>query len=215
MINDKSTMKQFGYSFENLSRGSKRKIIATCDDCNKERAIPKYAYRDLCASCAGKKRWTDDCREQKRIACTGSSNHFFGKQHTTATKSIISQKNLGKGDLPAGESAKYKVISTYKRRAKNRSLTFNLPSDEIDALLNGHCHYCGKTPGNICKHGKGNGVFVYNGIDRKNNDIGYESENCVSCCGLCNMSKRHQCYEDFLNWVAKVYEWRIRIKQGN
>ena len=41
-----------------------------------------------------------------------------------------------------------------------------------------------------------NNVHI-NGIDRKDNTIGYSFDNCVSCCGDCNYSKGKQDRETF------------------
>ena len=47
------------------------------------------------------------------------------------------------------------------------------------------CYLCGKTPSQTHK----------NGIDRFDNDIGYTTDNCRSCCGDCNMMKRNYSHE--------------------
>ena len=48
--------------------------------------------------------------------------------------------------------------------------------------------------------------FLYNGIDRKDNNIGYIIENCVSCCGICNRMKMDMSYDDFLNHIRLIYK---------
>lgn len=51
--------------------------------------------------------------------------------------------------------------------------------------------------------------YVYNGIDRVNNDIGYLIENCVSCCKVCNFMKRSMSKNDFINHVNKIAMRRV------
>ena len=46
--------------------------------------------------------------------------------------------------------------------------------------------------------------FIYNGIDRKNNDMGYRLDNCVSCCTLCNRRKGGMEYAEFITWILKA-----------
>ena len=73
----------------------------------------------------------------------------------------------------------YKVkYSNYKRSAKYRRLSFSLSREEFDDLVNGLCFYCANKD-----------VNKLNGIDRKDSKLGYELDNCVSCCRTCNYMK--------------------------
>jgi len=47
------------------------------------------------------------------------------------------------------------------------------------------------------------------GIDRIENDRGYETDNVVPCCGRCNKAKGTILLSDFLEMVAKIYKNRI------
>jgi hypothetical protein len=49
-----------------------------------------------------------------------------------------------------------------------------------------------------------NGDFVYNGIDRRENSIGYTLANCVSCCGPCNMMKKVLSYAEFIERCKRI-----------
>ena len=55
MICEEETFKKFGYYSNELSRGSKKKILASCDECGKVRETSKNAYRILCLQCAIRK----------------------------------------------------------------------------------------------------------------------------------------------------------------
>jgi hypothetical protein len=48
--------------------GSARRIIAICDNCNKEREITFQFYCDLCPSCANKKRFEDNPELNKKMS---------------------------------------------------------------------------------------------------------------------------------------------------
>ena len=212
MIDENETLNRFGYTSSVLAKQSKKLVAVTCNDCDKLRLVPKYAYRDLCPSCASKKQWSrPGKKEQRSIAYKGTDNPFFGKQHSEETKKSIAGKMVGRHMLLSpGESAKKKVIRRYKKSANERGICFNLSRAEIDMLMNSKCHYCGSFPNNTYRHGKGNGDFVYSGIDRKDNNKGYELSNCVSCCALCNMNKRDLGYDDFLKWVKTVYQHLVK-----
>lgn len=104
-----------------------------------------------------------------------------------------------------GESSKTAVIYSYKSHAKERNLTFELTDDEISNIMEKNCYYCGEPPSNISKSRNDSGDFVYNGVDRKNNNLGYTLENCVPCCKTCNGGKSKMTEPEFLKWVEKIY----------
>lgn len=102
-----------------------------------------------------------------------------------------------------GNSSQKSIFGSYKRTAKIRNLDFNLTFDEFLALTSQSCFYCGAEPANKCE--KLYDTFIYNGIDRKNNDIGYFKENCVTCCKKCNYVKSDLGFVTFLNYINKIH----------
>ena len=54
---------------------------------------------------------------------------------------------------------------------------------------------------------KGRPSFIYTGIDRMDNDLGYTTENTVPCCTTCNMLKGTMPYDDFMAWIARLTEY--------
>ena len=71
---------------------------------------------------------------------------------------------------------------------------------EFKILTKENCHYCGAEPSAAGKRTTGNRTsnYTYNGLDRKDNKKGYEKDNVVPCCGICNHAKHTMNYEDFL-----------------
>jgi hypothetical protein len=127
------------------------------------------------------------------------------------------------GCLPTGttpnpanqeKTAISQVLSKYKQVARRRGLPWGLTDQEFAVLIKGSCYYCGSPPGNVFHGSKNRGSgkqrktissVVYNGVDRKNNDLGYVPDNVVSCCATCNYSKRIQSAEAFLSHVQSIY----------
>jgi hypothetical protein len=97
------------------------------------------------------------------------------------------------------------LFDSYKRNAKNKNLRFNLKEESFKNLISDNCFYCGKEPNTRLNKVK-NREFYYNGIDRKNNSIGYEESNVVACCRDCNFKKSNLDSEQFIKWVKAVYE---------
>lgn len=56
MIDEDRTMQLYGYTSSELKSGSDKPIVAVCDGCGRYRDSRKRMYRELCVSCAQKKR---------------------------------------------------------------------------------------------------------------------------------------------------------------
>jgi hypothetical protein len=85
-------------------------------------------------------------------------------------------------------------LKTYTYSCLKDGRVWSLTDEEARSLFAASCHYCGHTPE----------PERLNGIDRKDNDIGYLQSNVVSCCGLCNRNKGSMPYADFLVWIRRV-----------
>ena len=68
-----------------------------------------------------------------------------------------------------------------QKRAKNFLGEFTLSFEKYEALLTKPCHYCS----DYFKGTENTG----SGLDRINNDLGYQSNNIVRCCAFCNYLK--------------------------
>ena len=106
--------------------------------------------------------------------------------------------------LPNFGSGKNKLFGAYKNKSKKRGHVFEIEKDVFLKLVEGNCHYCGKSPSQELKSKKNSLPFLYNGIDRLDNSIGYVLGNCVSCCKTCNYAKRGMSVEEFREWIARV-----------
>ena len=82
--------------------------------------------------------------------------------------------------------------TTYKFRAEDKNLVFDLPVDVFELLTFLHCYYCGGIGG---------------GIDRIDSKIGYTIFNSIPCCTQCNMMKHIYTQENFFNKVKQIYEF--------
>lgn len=116
--------------------------------------------------------------------------------------------------LPTGIGAMKKLYRNYKARAKNDSYTFTITEVQFQLLTQQRCYYCGRNPSQVMGSSNGtsrwglNGGYVYNGIDRKDNSIGYEYDNLVSCCKICNRAKREMPIEEFEQWIRDLIEYQ-------
>lgn len=83
--------------------------------------------------------------------------------------------------------------STYKSSAKKRGYSFLITKKQFSELINSNCSYCGSKE-DI-------------GIDRINNNVGYEIDNCTSCCSICNRMKYIYSIQTFLNHCQKIINY--------
>ena len=107
------------------------------------------------------------------------------------------------------------LYNNYKRGAKQRELSFLLSVEEFFELTTSDCHYCGESPVQVKqprKHAYRNSEpFLYNGIDRVDNEAGYEYKNCVPCCKSCNKMKGTL---DVNTFIEKALSIAKRITTG-
>jgi hypothetical protein len=91
--------------------------------------------------------------------------------------------------------------TSYRSRAKNKDLEFALTEDEFFHLKQLPCGYCQKE--NTFRHS--------NGIDRKDNTIGYTPTNSITCCGECNKMKGPLGHDTFIQHCKQVAEYCTRV----
>jgi len=108
-------------------------------------------------------------------------------------------------------SLKYS-FAQYKHGAKRRGLSFSIGIDEFKNLTSSNCFYCDRPPNNpstlppalLRKYKDPVVPYLSNGIDRKNNTLGYVVENCVPCCRECNFMKQNVSLPDFIDQILKI-----------
>lgn len=138
-----------------------------------------------------------DCGNQKII----KSNKVFDKDNPTKSCGCL----LFTERESSVEITKRLLFRSYIKGAKSRNYSFLLTYDYFINLVSKKCFYCGIEPLREQKHiSKSKYSFFCNGIDRKDNSIGYTIENCVPCCKICNVAKSNLSYDVFINWIERL-----------
>lgn len=98
------------------------------------------------------------------------------------------------------------IRTTYKARAKQLGLQFDLDHAQVKHLVLADCFYCGTEPYRewSLKSRKGVESLKCNGIDRVNNELGYTPTNVVPCCPRCNYAKRDMPLSEFSAWALRL-----------
>jgi hypothetical protein len=104
-----------------------------------------------------------------------------------------------------GVAAKNMVMKWYKANAKRRDLAWELTDDHFMDFTSLDCHYCGIPPSSVAKpKDSSNGDFIYNGLDRVDNDLGYVVSNIKPCCPTCNHAKGTMLYSEFMDFIRRI-----------
>lgn len=98
------------------------------------------------------------------------------------------------------------VRNRYIQNSRRRKgLGFHLNDDLFYELTQRPCLYCGAAPSQVqVSRNTTDESFVYNGVDRLDSSVGYVPENCVTCCGICNVAKLDRSPEEFVEHCNKV-----------
>jgi hypothetical protein len=95
-------------------------------------------------------------------------------------------------------------FNAYKYRASERKIDFSITKDDFKNVTERECYICGKQ----------NTITHSNGIDRRDNNVGYLLENCSSCCGQCNYMKRNYEYDDMFDKFKMIYSHNNSKSKG-
>jgi hypothetical protein len=147
-----------------------------------------------------------ECGKQTKVlsGCLGNGN-------TSSCGCLKREQLIRRRSLPLGIASARHLIRNYKAGAKRRKRKFKLTEEEFLTICKSNCKYCNCPPTQVSSGDKGcNGKFIYNGIDRVDNNKGYTIENSVACCSICNIAKHQLSKDEFLNWITRVYNHSIR-----
>jgi hypothetical protein len=97
------------------------------------------------------------------------------------------------------------VLKLYKLSAEKRGYAWGLTDQQAIYLLVSPCHYCGCAPGTHNQNG-------LNGIDRKNNKLGYLDNNTVACCGKCNLMKGARPEDEFVEHAIEIAKHQTQVR---
>jgi hypothetical protein len=144
-----------------------------------------------------------------------TSKAYFWKLRCTVcnTECYSSGSDLKRGRRGACEVCRDKksknspylgLYGNYKRNAINRSHEWSISFDDFCTLISINCHYCNSPPLQKYKKKGARCGIIYNGIDRKDNKLGYVGDNVVSCCKFCNWAKSRWEFREFEEWLNRV-----------
>lgn len=122
------------------------------------------------------------------------------KQFLNICEHILTYLGIIDGELHPNSFRDYdsRYYLNYKNMANKRKKEFLLSELEFCNIVKNNCYLCGKH----------NSEFHNNGIDRIDNNIGYQYNNCKACCGTCNYMKKDYSIHELLNKIIKIYDYQ-------
>ena len=160
----------------------------------------------------GRARWLCKCTcgNEKIIA----ANHLINNGIKSCGCLVIeNMRNNKYARIEPGLSNMHSRITMYKRSAKIRGYDYNLTEKQFAEITQKPCYYCGAIPNNKHKQKESNGDYIYNGIDRVDNNKGYTIDNVVPCCKTCNSAKGRLTLQEFKDWIERAYNKTFKEKE--
>ena len=199
--------------------------IKVCSTCKRE--LPLNMFTSDKTTKTGLSSLCKDCQKEQRKKRENKINEWFEnnqervkeKQHeysithaeekkayNQANKEYFKQKRKEHDELYKDEMKERRQkhrhtlnarFSKYKIDAEKRNLSFNISVEDFDRITKQPCYYCGDLPED--KFGN-----KFTGVDRIDSNIGYEIDNVVPCCPICNRMKLDYDLCDWINKLLKI-----------
>lgn len=178
---------------------------------------PKSSRKDLTGMRFGK--WTAlsylgyaSPGKQTRWLCRCDCGREIAVSTQSLTENRSKQCRSCSRQLKEGEASFNSLLQRYQISARRRDINFDLTKDQFMQITSRNCYYCGISPIQSHHAPSTNGAYLYNGIDRVNNAIGYELNNCVPCCTVCNRAKNTMSTSQFTAWINRVVRHQRKSK---
>lgn len=161
----------------------------TCGKC-------KNTWESTYANTVSSKSWCPECgQERGRVKRLGSRPHLW---------------------KPKGHAGFRTFFCRLVASARDHGRTMFLSDDQVKNIITSNCYWCDAMPANVgiisrsTKSGSLSGAIKNSefgphiGIDRVQNDKGYEMNNVVPCCSTCNYEKKNQPLKDWLDRLVRT-----------
>lgn len=201
--------------------GSHSKILCKCE-CGNEKIISSHLLKSKIKSCGCSKnlyeniignvygkikvnylhsetKYKESIKRKYMCSCNNCRKQYIYSVNVIKRKGFIGCR------CSDNISTKKYVFSNYKRNACKKNRSFYITFEQFVYLCEKECYYCGSNPSNFLDRKDLHGNWKYNGIDRIDNERGYDIDNVVSCCKQCNMMKRDMKSEDFLVAIKNIF----------
>ena len=195
-----------------------------CAECLEKERIKDNASRHAVATdiVDGVKQCTVCCKSnpvdhyvgaggQETKTCKTCRNEF-NKQNEKRDKEHVRELDRKNSKKPERVAVKNEWVKANPEKVALKDLnkrnriyggSNNLTIEQFETITKQHCYYCG------IMQDKG-----FNGVDRMDSTKGYEIDNCVSCCIICNMMKGAVDNITFIQRVEHILTHNSMVTNG-
>src|SRR5260221_440604 len=105
---------------------------------------------------------------------------------------------------PNPERGARDLYKNYRNGAIARGYSLDITFEYFKCITQQDCFYCGIEPKQSIWD------YIYNGIDRIDNALGYTPDNSRPCCRTCNVAKRNLTEQEFYAWIDRLVAYRLQ-----
>ena len=145
---------------------------------------------ELCNNLKGSQHPQEFIDKMQAIYTYSTSNTPIAKEQIEAWNTTYSSKSTP-------------LYKSSAKSANSRNIKFSISETEFTDIIKKPCYLCGLAVSETNK----------NGIDRFNNSLGYQLENCRACCGHCNLLKRDMAYNDLADKAARITQSYLSLTE--
>lgn len=143
------------------------------------------------------------CSRKDRMSSPSVSIAVSCCSEEARRKMSVAKKGKPRAGYVLGESIFNRWMLIYTSNASRRGIAWKLTRDEFKEIIEQSCHYCGVPPSAFTDK-NAIGTLLCNGVDRKDNSIGYTKANSLPCCSVCNRCKSTMPYEEFIAYLKRA-----------
>lgn len=143
--------------------------------CQINKCVNKVYAKQLCSKHYFSKYRDDNKEKLKEI----KGIYYEQNKELLREKAKVYRKNNEKKIKEKSREAEHR-FRKLKVSAKRRGIQVTLEQQEYTTLINNNCYYC---------DGKLGKSLTGSGLDRVNHLGGYDLNNVVPCCGICNITR--------------------------
>lgn len=182
-----------------------KKKLADASDLSGARFGRLVVESDLGVAGSGYRWWGCVCDCGQRVAVRSRELRRGHTQSCGCLQREAQAASGGRNRLPRGHASRNELLASYQKSASSRGLAWELTDDQFFSIVAEPCTYCGTPASSVRKPNAGvNGEFLYSGLDRLDNATGYELENVVPCCWICNRAKGALSINEFEAWIDRL-----------
>lgn len=165
--------------------------VLTCigidhEDYDKEKQSKRTYFKVKCSRCGSESVVRSDRFFNKKYIPKSCTSCVDDLQVETANKKYPKERRLLNMQI-----SKY----THNSNRKGKTVKSFLSKEEAEKMLTSKCFYCGKE----------NAM----GIDRIDSSKDYTLDNCVPCCGMCNIMKNKFNVDKWFSKIGEIYRTHV------